>query len=62
MNNGTSFGYILMKQRPNSWWSLGIGQNAIDRLGRKTTKLVFVFCNGPSGGSTYAERFCLIVQ
>ena len=52
MGNGISLGHIFMKHSPNSWWSLGVGQNAIDRLGGKTTKLVFVFCNGPGGGST----------
>ena len=62
MNSCASFGYILLNHLANVCWSLGIDQNAIDRLGGKPAELVFVLGYGPGSGSTYAECFRLLVQ
>ena len=57
-----SFGHVFLEHGPNGCWSFRVAQNAIDRLGGKTTKLVFVPRYCPGGGANKAESFRLFVQ
>ena len=57
-----SFGHVFLEHGPNGCWSLRVAQNAIDRLGGKATKLVFVLRYGPGGGANKAKSFRLFIQ
>src|SRR6185369_3186018 len=57
-----SFGHVFLEHGPNGCWSLSIAQNAIDRLGGKATKLVFVLRYCPGGGANKAKSFRLLIQ
>ena len=56
-----SFGDILLNNRANNWWSFGVRQNALDRLGGEATQFVLIFYYIPCGASPEAKRFGLLV-
>jgi len=50
-----------LNNRANSWWSFGVRQNAVDRLGGEATQFVLIFYYIPCGASPEAKRFGLLV-
>jgi hypothetical protein len=50
-----------LNNRANSWWSLGVRQNAVDRLGGEATQFVLIFYYIPCRASPEAKRFGLLV-
>ena len=56
-----SFGDVLLNNRADSWWSLGVRQNAVDRLGGEATQFVLIFYYIPCCASPEAKRFGLLV-